>query len=346
MEPERWEEKPGSVGRPLDNLMVSIVDEQGNALHAGQVGELLVKGPSICSGYLNDPEETRRIFCDGWLRTGDLARKDEEGYLWIEGRKQAFVKMRGMRVSLAEVEERATAIPGVYERAACAVDHPEVGEAVVLFALTSSATTSQLPSRVVLDSPTARRMTKGVVITVRDFIGSARRPYLVVDAPSFIEGGNALGARLAAIQGLHPFATETTYCLNVNDQGDLTLDQDRLREFAKDQQDAELLVYGFTSILWSHLVKPLLAKGICLDLPKAWVLHSGGWKRLQDQAIEKALFNDQLVRVFGCSPDRIIDFYGMVESVGVIFPDCSEGNKHAPVFGDGPRPCVVNHIFN
>ena len=79
-------------------------------------------------------------------------------------------------------------------------------------------------------------------------------------------------------------------------------------------------------------MKPLLAKGICLDLPKAWVLHSGGWKRLQDQPIEKALFNDQLVRVFGCSPDRIIDFYGMVESVGVIFPDCSEGNKHAPVF--------------
>jgi acyl-CoA synthetase (AMP-forming)/AMP-acid ligase II len=87
MEPERWEEKPGSVGRPLDNLMVSIVDEQGNGLNAGQVGELLVRGPSICSGYLNDPEEARRIFCDGWLRTGDLARQDEEGYLWIEGAK-------------------------------------------------------------------------------------------------------------------------------------------------------------------------------------------------------------------------------------------------------------------
>ena len=118
MEPERWEEKPGSVGRPLDNLTVSIVDEEGNALHAGQVGELLVKGPSICSGYLNDPEETRRVFCDGWLRTGDLARQDEEGYLWIEGRKGAFLKMRGMRVSFAEVEARVTAIPGVYECAA------------------------------------------------------------------------------------------------------------------------------------------------------------------------------------------------------------------------------------
>jgi acyl-CoA synthetase (AMP-forming)/AMP-acid ligase II len=133
MEPERWEEKPGSVGRPLDNLMVSIVDEQGNALPTGQVGELLVKGPSICAGYLNNPEETRRVFRDGWLRTGDLARQDEEGYLWIEGRKGAFLKMRGMRVSFPEVEARVAAIPGVYECVARAIDHPEAGEALVLF---------------------------------------------------------------------------------------------------------------------------------------------------------------------------------------------------------------------
>jgi len=63
-------------------------------------------------------------------------------------------------------------------------------------------------------------------------------------------------------------------------------------------------------------------------------MHSGGWKRLQDQAVEKSLFNDQLARVVGCSADRVIDFYGMVESVGVIYPDCSEGNKHGPAFGD------------
>ena len=133
MEPERWEEKPGSVGRPLDNLMVRIVDEEGNDLPAGQIGELLVKGPSICSGYLNDPEETHRVFSDGWLRTRDLARQDEEGYLWIEGRKGAFLKMRGMRVSFPEVEARVTAIPGVYECVARASDHPEAGEALVLF---------------------------------------------------------------------------------------------------------------------------------------------------------------------------------------------------------------------
>jgi len=133
MEPERWEEKRGSVGRPLDNLTVSIVDEQGNAVQVGQVGELLVKGPSICSGYLNSPEETHRVFSDGWLRTRDFARQDEEGYLWIEGRKGSFLKMRGMRVSFPEVEARVIAIPGVYECAARAVEHPEAGEALVLF---------------------------------------------------------------------------------------------------------------------------------------------------------------------------------------------------------------------
>ena len=133
LEPNRWEGKPGSVGRPLDNLMVRIVDEDGKDLPAGQVGELLVSGPSICSGYLNDPEETHRVFSDGWLRTRDLARQDDEGYLWIEGRKGSFLKMRGMRVSFPEVEAKVTAIPGVYECVARATGHPEAGEALVLF---------------------------------------------------------------------------------------------------------------------------------------------------------------------------------------------------------------------
>jgi acyl-coenzyme A synthetase/AMP-(fatty) acid ligase len=132
MDPDRWHKKPGSVGQPLDNLTVSIVEEQGKTVPVGQVGELIVKGPSICAGYFNDEEETRRVFRGGWLHTGDLARQDEDGFLWIEGRAGTFLKIRGTRVSLAEVEARVTAIPGVYECGACAVDHPEAGEALVL----------------------------------------------------------------------------------------------------------------------------------------------------------------------------------------------------------------------
>jgi phenylacetate-coenzyme A ligase PaaK-like adenylate-forming protein len=77
-----------------------------------------------------------------------------------------------------------------------------------------------------------------------------------------------------------------------------------------------------------------MAEGISLELPNARILHSGGWKRLQEQAVDKPVFNAELARVFGCPADRVIDFYGMVECVGIIFPDCPEGNKHGPAFGD------------
>ncbi len=200
--------------------------------------------------------------------------------------------------------------------------------------LTSSSTTSQLPSRVVLDSATARRMTKGVIVIVQDFIGSARRPYLVVDVPDSVWGGPELGARGAAIQGLQPFASEVTYCLGKGNQGDLTLNIDKVLEFANKHRESSVLVYGFTYILWNHLVKPLLAAGIGLEMPHIHILHSGGWKRLQDEAVEKQAFNEGLARIFGCSPDCVIDFYGLIENVGIIYPDCPAGNKHVPAFGE------------
>lgn len=132
LEPKLWNEKLGSVGQPLHNLKVEVADEEGKPLGVGQIGELLVKGPSISAGYWNDPPESEQVFRDGWLHTGDLARQDAEGYLWIEGRKAAFLKIRGIRVSLAEVEAKVGEMPGVHECGACAVPHPESGDALIL----------------------------------------------------------------------------------------------------------------------------------------------------------------------------------------------------------------------
>jgi acyl-CoA synthetase (AMP-forming)/AMP-acid ligase II len=131
--PGRLGEKLGSVGLPMDNLTIRIVDEEGRVLPTGQTGEIQVRGPSICSGYFDDLEATERKFGNGWLRTGDLASRDDEGYLWIKGRTSEFMKIRGVRVSFGEVEARVATIPGVYECAATATQHPEAGEALALF---------------------------------------------------------------------------------------------------------------------------------------------------------------------------------------------------------------------
>jgi phenylacetate-coenzyme A ligase PaaK-like adenylate-forming protein len=200
--------------------------------------------------------------------------------------------------------------------------------------LTSSATTGQVPSRVVLDAETAKRMTKSVTTIIKDFIGPARRPYLVIDTPENLITQGELGARGAAIQGLGSFATEAICCLRRDPGGDTSLDLEKLLDCAGKWRETEVLVYGFTYVIWTRLVQPLQRQGITLDIPKVRVLHSGGWKRLEREAVTKDVFIGGAASVFGCSPDRVIDFYGMVENVGVVYPDCERGNKHVPAFAE------------
>src|SRR6516162_4328836 len=198
--------------------------------------------------------------------------------------------------------------------------------------LASSATTGQTPSRVALDAPTSRRMVKGVVAIASDFIVPRRRPYLVIDTAATLAAGGELGARAAAIQGLRPFATEMVCCLSANGAREPRIDESRLAALAAKWGAAEVLAYGFTYVIWQHFVQPLRERGIRLQLPNIRVLHSGGWKRLREQAVTRAAFAAGVAEVFGCSADRVLDFYGMVENVGVIYPDCAYGHKHVPAF--------------
>lgn len=131
--PERLDEKIGSAGLPLDNLEIRIADEMGRELPRMSTGEIWVRGPSICPGYFEDPQETERKFSGGWLRTEDLGCLDPEGFLWINGRKSDFMKIRGVRLSCAEVEAHVGATLGVSECAAISVPHSEAGEALALY---------------------------------------------------------------------------------------------------------------------------------------------------------------------------------------------------------------------
>jgi len=140
---DRLSEKVGSVGVPLDNVTIRIADGQGREVPTGDTGEIQVSGPSVCAGYFDDIEATRSKFDQGWLKTGDLGCLDADGYLWIKGRTSEFIKIRGYRVSLAEVEAKVTAVPGVCECAAAGVPHPEAGEALALFIVQDSEENSE-----------------------------------------------------------------------------------------------------------------------------------------------------------------------------------------------------------
>jgi acyl-CoA synthetase (AMP-forming)/AMP-acid ligase II len=159
--PERLADKAGSVGVPLDNLTVRIVGADGEDVPAGESGELWVAGKSISAGYLDEPEETRRRFRGGWLATGDIASRDEEGFIWITGREGEFIKMRGIRVGFAEIEATVAQVQGVLECAALVVPHAEAGEALALYVVAAeeadgvvAAVRRQLPAKWLCDSIT------------------------------------------------------------------------------------------------------------------------------------------------------------------------------------------------
>ncbi len=104
----------GSVGRALGGVQVRLVGSNGDAL-VGDVGEVWVKGDNVFAGYLDDPEATAAVFHDGWLRTGDMATADDDGYLYLVDRVKDLIIVSGFNVYPAEVEEMLITHPEVLE---------------------------------------------------------------------------------------------------------------------------------------------------------------------------------------------------------------------------------------
>jgi fatty-acyl-CoA synthase len=128
--------KAGSVGKPFLWTEARVAADDGRELPAGEVGELWLRGPHVCAGYWNDPEETRRAFDpEGWFKTGDLARRDEDGFYYIAGRLKEIFISGGVNVSPLEVEAELLQHPSVADAAVVGVPDPlwgEVGAAFVV----------------------------------------------------------------------------------------------------------------------------------------------------------------------------------------------------------------------
>jgi long-chain acyl-CoA synthetase len=122
--------RPGSIGVPIPGFEARVVDERDRDVKRGEVGELIVRGPGVMKGYLHQTEATEETLRGGWLHTGDLARQDEEGYIYIVDRKKDMVIRGGYNVYPREVEEILYTHPAVSEAAVLGVPHSDLGEEV------------------------------------------------------------------------------------------------------------------------------------------------------------------------------------------------------------------------
>src|SRR5207244_1125770 len=122
--------KVGSIGLPMPGLEVRVVDEHGEDVEEGDPGEILVRGPNVFTGYWGRPDATRAAFDGDWLRTGDVAYRDEDGYLFLVDRKKDLIIVSGFNVFPKEVEEAIGRHPRVAEAAVVGVPDERTGEAV------------------------------------------------------------------------------------------------------------------------------------------------------------------------------------------------------------------------
>jgi amino acid adenylation domain-containing protein len=139
LDPIELERRPGSVGKAMPNCETRVVDESGNEVGSGEVGELLIRGSNVMQGYWNDPEMTARVYRPGaypasrWVRSGDSFRRDNDGFLYFLGRKDDMIKTRGERVSPKEVENVLCELGCVAEAAVVGVPDDILGQAVKAF---------------------------------------------------------------------------------------------------------------------------------------------------------------------------------------------------------------------
>ena len=193
----------------------------------------------------------------------------------------------------------------------------------------SSGTTGQTTSKVYIDAETSSLQSKALAKILTHYIGRNRIPMLVIDRPSTVKSSTAFSARAAGILGFSRFASKIVYAL----KEDMSPDWDVVNHFARNYQESPVLVFGFTSIVWQHLIKAMEAENIRLNLNEATFFHGGGWKKIAEiDQVSKEHFKDTINYRLGAK--KIHDYYGMAEQTGSILVECEDGFMHASIYSE------------
>jgi hypothetical protein len=203
-----------------------------------------------------------------------------------------------------------------------------VPSGAVVKTMTSSGTTGQQVSKIYLDKQTALSQTRVLAHLVGSVLSKKRLPLLIVDSRSVVKNRQMFSARGAGILGFSIFGTDVEYALD----DEMRLDLPRVRAFISRHESEEILLFGFTSIIWEYFYQPLSLSGVLLDLRNSVVIHGGGWKKLINQSITNEKFKDSLRAV--CGVGKVLNYYGMVEQTGSIYLECEQGFLHSSIYSE------------
>ena len=206
-----------------------------------------------------------------------------------------------------------------------------VPEGEIVKTMTSSGTSGQRVSKIYVDRRTAGYQQKALVKIVSSFTGSARMPMMIIDSPSVVKSRVMFSARGAGLLGFSIFGRDKVYGLD----DEMRLDVERVSSFLEKHKGERIFLFGFTFMIWQHFYKELLRlreRGVSLDLSNGILIHGGGWKKLEGDAVSRQEFCDRLYEV--CGIREIHDYYGLVEQTGCIYMECEYGHLHASLFSD------------
>jgi phenylacetate-coenzyme A ligase PaaK-like adenylate-forming protein len=198
----------------------------------------------------------------------------------------------------------------------------------VIKTMTSSGTSGQNVSQIFLDKYTSRLQVRVLSKIMSDFIGPKRLPMLVIDSRSTVADRYKFSARTAGILGFSMFGYDVEYALN----DDMSLDLDRVERFLLKHASEDILLFGFTFIVWKHLVMALEAIGKQLPIQRGVLIHGGGWKQLEAESVSNEEFKSRLCASSGVA--RVHNYYGMVEQTGSIFMECEYGRLHSSSYAE------------
>lgn len=194
--------------------------------------------------------------------------------------------------------------------------------------VTSSGTTGQRVSRIFLDAETSAAQQRALCMITGDFIGGRRIPMLIIDSPDVLRDRKKFSARGAGVFGFSMMASKRYYALDK----DMNLDWESIEEFQEIAKEGSSFAFGFTYMIWEYFYKAIRNSGRTLDLGGCYLIHGGGWKKLQSSSVSDEVFKDGLKKV--CGIEKVSDYYGMAEQTGSIFMQCQEGHLHASIYSD------------